>query len=179
VKVFYRKSTVFISIFIFILIPFLSYAQRSREDNIQSEKYSVEQAFIDGRNDAKEETSGLMWFGCGLVPVFGLGASFLFVSGPPQERLLGKPSEYVYAYTKQYKRAKRSKQTRSAMLGCAVSGTILLITSIILLSQEDTECCSGPDLSCGLDDECGNISGCAENSSSCSSSSTSCGGSAE
>lgn len=174
------RSFIFTLIFVLLIIPFLSYAQRSREDDIEEEKYTVEKAISDGKNDAKEETSGLMWFGCGLFPVFGLSASFLFVSGPPQERLLGKPSEYVYAYTKQYKRTKRSKQTRSAMLGCAVSGTILLIASIYVLSQEEVECCSGPDLSCGLSDEgCDNISGCAENSSSCSSSSTSCGGSAE
>jgi len=142
---------------------------------------NVENAQIDARYDATRQVSRAKWTSCGCVGIYlGVAASMLFVASPRIERLLGKSPEYVMIYTRTYKRIMRGQQVRWAALGCATT-TCLLTAFLIASSSEQPLLDCGPDITCGLDDDCqtmvDNTNACFEGSQNCGATLDDCGGS--
>ena len=52
---------------------------------------------------------------------------------PPPERLLGKSSEWVNAYTKAYQKTMRRSRAKSSLGGCFSGGTVLAATVLALI----------------------------------------------
>jgi len=145
-----KSSTKYISIIIalcLIITPLCCYAQRSRTtETEQADSFEAQRA---GIADAKNDSSCPMWYSMGcLFNIFGVAAANLIVPKPSHERLMGKPMEYVWAYTESYKSTRRSLQTRYALYGCLTSGVAAAISLSIAFSQEDAECCLTGDWSC-------------------------------
>ncbi len=142
---------------------------------------NVENAQIDARYDATRQVSRAKWTSCGCVGIYlGVAASMLFVASPRIERLLGKSPEYVMIYTRTYKRIMRGQQVRWAALGCATT-TCLMTAFLIASSSEQPLLDCGPDITCGLDDDCqtmvDNTNACLEGSQNCGVTLDDCGGS--
>jgi hypothetical protein len=104
-----------------------------------------------------------------------VAASLLFVASPRIERLLGKSPDYVMLYTRAYKKTMRSQQARWAALGCATS-TCLLTAFLIAVASDDAVLDCGPDITCGLNDDCQSI---IDNTNDCLDASQSCGTTSE
>jgi hypothetical protein len=51
---------------------------------------------------------------------------------PPADRLLGKSSEWVNAYTKAYKNVTRQHRTEATLIGCMAGGVVLAATVTFL-----------------------------------------------
>ncbi|HEC78905.1 MAG TPA: hypothetical protein ENI34_07160 [candidate division WOR-3 bacterium] len=164
-------------IIISLIIPYQSFAGGTKtKGNVAQE------AKRKAISDAKRDVNRLMWLGCGCIgTIYAVGAAYLIVPGPKAERLLGKSPDYVYIYTNEYKSARRGQQARYALIGCITGGVIVLTAVAISASQDEVECCTGPDLSCGLSEDCNSMSescnscsntseGCSDNSEGCSSS---------
>ena len=124
----------------FLLSPMISFAQYPNlpEDNV----YAI--AKQDAIADAELHTNDLQWVGCGFFGSFlGVGAAYIVESKPPQERLLGKPSSYLFVYNMIYKRTVRSLRLKHALIGCGVSSVLAsCIGTAILIHHcaEDDPC---------------------------------------
>jgi len=139
---------------------------------IKKEAVSEDPAF-DARHDASRQVSKLKWTACGCLGLyFGVGASLLFVGSPREDRLMGKSAEYILSYSRTYKSYARQYQFRSALLGCTAT-TCLAIPFIVLVGASSTDGC-GPDITCGLSDDCNSINNCANSTSNCMNSSSNC-----
>ncbi|TES92058.1 MAG: hypothetical protein E3J87_06285 [Candidatus Cloacimonadota bacterium] len=129
----------------------------------------VARAVADAEADAEKDINRITWLGCGCIfTVYTLGAAYLIVPSPKQERLMGKSYDYVWAYTQAYKSRRRALQLRYALIGTGISSVIVITALVIVVSKEgkDGECCTGPDLSCGLEgcgssESCGSSDGCS------------------
>lgn len=175
------RISVLMIFFVYCISGPLLNAQRTRPEPVSEE--TIDDAFIQAKLDAQEDVSKVQWFGCGFIGlVYGVGAAYLWGRSPDQARFMGKSSDYIYTYTKEYRSKVRSIRTKYALLGCGVSGAILMVGMIIALST--TECdpsCGLTDNTCLTDENCSTAEGCSSGDNGCgsSSSSTSCGGSAD
>jgi hypothetical protein len=138
-----------------------------------------EGAPADGRYDASRQVARAKWTACGCAGVyFGAAASLLFVASPRAERLLGKSPEYVMLYTRAYKKAMRGHQFRWAALGCATT-SCLVTAFVIAVNSDDALLDCGPDITCGLNDDCqswvDNTHACLESSQDCGETMSGCG----
>ena len=155
-----------------------SYAQRSRTEPEQYDTFEAQRAGIAA---AKDDASFPMWYGVGcMFNIFGVGAGYLIVPKPSHERLMGKPMEYVWAYSESYRSTRRSLQTRYALFGCLTFGAIA-VTSVAVMSTQAEEGCSSYDWSCGTSgcndnwDQCNdNWADCNDNWAGCNSSDGGC-----
>lgn len=83
--------------------------------------------------DAQNDVNKLLWGGgsfllgiaggCLLGSAGVIGAS-VYQPDPPAQRLIGKPPQYVLAYTKAYKAKVKRTQLRYASVGC-MGGTVV------------------------------------------------------
>ncbi len=161
--------------------PVTAFAQRGR-DVIPETGGDANQGMIDGRIDAIGDVNGFLWFGCGCTfNYLGVGAALIAVPSPKQYRFMGKSQEYIWAYTRQYKKSRRSEQTKWAAIGCA-TGTVMLISTVVLISASSEGC----NVGCGLNEICdeweqncddwnANITNCNESWDACGGNLSSCG----
>ena len=160
--------------------PISAFAQRGRETESGTGSEAT-QGMLDGRLDAIRDVNGFLWFGCGCTFLYlGVGAALIAGPSPKQYRFMGKSQDYIWSYTKQYKKTSRGQQTKWAAIGCT-SGAVIIAGLAIAISASE-----GCDPGCGLDDMCGewnqtcedwntNITNCNETSSACGSNLSSCG----
>ena len=161
-----------------LMLTSFSYAQRSRTEPEQYDTFEAQRAGIAA---AKDDASFPMWYGVGcMFNIFGVGAGYLIVPKPSHERLMGKPMEYVWAYSESYRSTRRSLQTRYALFGCLTFGAIA-VTSVAVMSTQAEEGCSSYDWSCGTSgcndnwDQCNdNWADCNDNWAGCNSSDGGC-----
>ena len=59
-----------------------------------------------------------------LVPPAVILGSYSYQPNPPPSRLIGKPAEYVYAYTQRYKSKRAKIQAQWVSAGCIISGVV-------------------------------------------------------
>ena len=161
--------------------PVIGFTQRGHGTAPMIEGDAAE-GMRDGRADAIGDVNGFMWFGCGCTfNYLGVGAALIAVPSPKQERFMGKSQDYIWSYTKQYKKTRRGQQTKWAAIGCA-TGTALMVSTVIVLSAQ-TETCN---IGCGMDEICDewdtncdnwndNITNCGNASDACGNSLSSCG----
>jgi hypothetical protein len=167
----FRAVTLFLVVCM-ILGPLRLQAQQPEEKPSKAD--IINQARFDAEKDADMDANKFLWLGCGFVTLWmGMAAAYFIVPSPSAERLMGKSADYVFAYTTMYRSKRRSTQTTFATIGCAISGTIATIALLIALENDEVECCSGPDLSCGLSDE---MDDCNATSENCSNTSENCSG---
>lgn len=147
---------VIVSFLLMCVLPTSLYAQRTRPAVNETDAGAYETA----RMDAREDVSAIKWLGCGCIgTIFAPGIAYLSGASPDEARFVGKSSDYIYTYTRTYKRAVRSYRTKYAMIGCGVTGVFATVGCIIAASQETF------DPSCGLDDACADplgLNGCLE-----------------
>jgi|GEM_PF-3246212 len=150
---------IIVSFLVMYVLPSSLYAQRTRPATVTGE--SDAGAYETARLDAKQDVSAIKWLGCGCIGTLSaVGVAFLWGASPDEGRFVGKSSEYIYTYTRTYKRAVRSYRTKYAMLGCAITGAFATVGCIVAMSQETC------DPSCGLDERCADplgLTGCLEN----------------
>ena len=95
-------------------LPFLTLAQQTTD---------TAQAIADAQRDA-ELTDTSIWGLAGCV--FSFTGVFIAATATPMvppEKLIGKSSEYVIYYASTYREAVKSKQRKSATVGC-ILGTV-------------------------------------------------------
>jgi hypothetical protein len=82
-------------------------------------------AVADAARDAVTDTNGGLWFvvGCA-VGILGVLLGYVMEPSPPPTRLLGRPPEYVAAYTASYRHAGKQEQGKRAMTGCLLGTAI-------------------------------------------------------
>lgn len=84
-------------------------------------------AIQDAKEDANRDTSAWLWLGAGcLFNLLGVGVAYFVAATPPVSRLLGRPPEYVDAYTEAYRKAARDTRFKYASIGCAVNTAIIM-----------------------------------------------------
>jgi hypothetical protein len=130
--------------------PWQSMAQRSAPES----KSDLEEAQRLGEIDADSRVSTMKWFTCGFFTfAIGVGAAYFMVSSPPQERLIGKSSDYAWVYSKAYTKKARGKQVKDSLLGCGIAGSILGIVMIVATVKTCSETSCDPiDLSPGCNE---------------------------
>lgn len=153
--------------------PLAGFAQRGRGAAPVTEGDAA-QGMLDGRIDAIGDVNGFKWFGCGCTFLYlGVGAALIAVPSPKQDRFMGKSQDYIWSYTKQYKKTRRGQQTKWAAIGCATT-TVMLGGLIITISA--TENC---DPGCGLDAMCDewdqNCDAWNDNITNCNNATDACG----
>ena len=136
--------TFHISVFLMIALsfstPFVSYAQRVREEgekttaseqetNTEFEKLAAT-AKADAKRDVKVDFGNrdqLLWFSVGFgCSILGVAAAYLGEGHPPPLRLLGKPPDYVLTYGDTYRNELRKNRAVFAGTGCALSLGLLI-----------------------------------------------------
>ena len=115
--------------FILILLTVLTTVSYSTELGISA------QAITDARNDAQKDVIKPQWIliGCCLGPV-GYTASLATSPEIPIDRFIGKPPEYVYFYSEEYRRKSKSIQSDFALGGWLIA---IVITAFVVLTQPD------------------------------------------
>ena len=102
-------------------------------------------AITDAENDAAASVDRMIWGGgtfigtslvgclfCGLPAII---AASIYEPSPPAQRLMGKSPEYVMVYQKTYGNAVRSRQARSATLGCLGGSVVAGIVWGVFFSE--------------------------------------------
>ena len=145
-----RKSTILFIIFLIVLAPVHSMAQRGVSEN----KSDVEEAEQHAEIDAENDVNTLKWLSCGcIILAIGVGIAYFVVPTPPQERLIGKSSDYVWMYTRTYAKKTRAKQVKYSLIGCGITGTIAGIVMIVAVAKACSETSCDPiDLSPGCNE---------------------------
>jgi hypothetical protein len=170
-KKFNFKSLTLFLVLCMILGPFRLQAQETETKPSKTE--IINRARVDAERDAKVDANAFLWFGCGFITLWiGMGAAYFIVPSPSAERLMGKSADYVFAYTTMYRSKRRSTQTKFATLGCLVSGTVTTFIILFALSNDEIECCGGPEINCLGNEE--NGENCVQTSAGCSNSSEGC-----
>jgi hypothetical protein len=169
------------TVFSLIFNPITAYAQRGR-DAAPEISGDANQGMMEGRRDAIHDVNGFLWFGCGCTfNYLGVGAALIAVPSPKQYRFMGKSQDYIWAYTKQYKKTRRGQQTKYAAIGCA-TGTAIALSTLLLLSIQSDNC----NIGCGMDQICdewnqncdewnANITNCSESWNTCTNNINTCG----
>lgn len=86
------------------------------------------QGTMEGEMDAKSNEGGPLWFFVGFcVGVLGVVIAYVVEPSPPPTRIVGKSSDYTTAYTSAYKAAGKKAQGKIALIGCVVSGLIVVL----------------------------------------------------
>ncbi len=95
-------------------------------------------ACADAERQAESDVSAGTWFafGCFLgILVYLIG---LQPENPPAANLLGKPPEYVAAYTDCYRAKTKDIKSKNALTGCLVgAGVQVLLYAIIIAAADD------------------------------------------
>lgn len=70
---------------------------------------------------AEAEVNKMLWFGAGfLIGPLAVLVAYMVTPSPPQSGLIGKPPEYVAAYTDAFKAKGKNIQTNMSLIGCLV-----------------------------------------------------------
>ena len=97
------------------------------------------QAIIDARADAENDVNeqGWVFFGCCLT---GLAVSVAVLSSPevPIDKFIGKPPEYIYFYSEEYRRKVRELRLRYTAIGWLAT-TALVGFVYVVLTIESTD----------------------------------------
>ncbi|NLI98384.1 hypothetical protein GX441_06960 [bacterium] len=126
----------------------------------------AENACEQAKADAKRDSQWWLWTGAGcLINIIGVGLAYLLKPSPPPERLLGKPSDYVTAYTDCYVKEARKERAGKAWIGCGVAGGVALIGTVILVisAQQAGQACGdacGDAIGTALGNACSNAINC-------------------
>lgn len=107
-------------------IPPVTFAQQ----HLQAE------AIITAERDAENDVSKGHWFlgGC-FGGVVGVIVGYAVPPDPSATRLLGKSPEYVAAYTDAYRERAKMVQTNNALIGCVVSGLLIVALAVVEASD--------------------------------------------
>lgn len=92
----------------------------------------------DGQNSAKADISGGTWFiaGCFLGPlVYLIG---LQPENPPATNLLGKPPEYVAAFTDCYRNETKRIKSSNALTGCLIGSIVQIGLYVAIIASADS-----------------------------------------
>lgn len=110
---------------VLVLNPILALAQQA---DIVAEARAAAEA------DAKADTDTRVWFAAGCLGGWvGLVVAYVYQPSPPAGRLVGKPPEYVAAYTDAYKEAVKKIQTKWAWRGCLTAGAASVAYVIVTI----------------------------------------------
>lgn len=83
------------------------------------------QAKIDAQNDINGNYE--KWFFIGLLGnIFGVGYSYFAKINIPEERLIGKPPEYLEEYFKEYKKSLKIERLKKSLTGATISSIVIL-----------------------------------------------------
>jgi hypothetical protein len=149
-----KRTISLIIVFTILAVPVFAFAQDS------------ETACAQAKADAKRDSQWWLWTGAGcLINIIGVGLAYLLKPAPPPERLLGKPSDYVTAYTDCYVKEARKDRAGKAWIGCGVAGGVALIGTVILViaAQEAGQSCGescGDAIGTALGNACSNSINC-------------------
>lgn len=116
-------------------IPFVSYAQQKPiETKAEIEAEARAQAIADAENDTNKSN----WFmaGC-FLSILGVAIASVSKAPVPAERLIGKSSVYVAAYTSSYQAKQTEIQTNWALGGCAVIPLAILGCIVAFIIEVD------------------------------------------
>jgi hypothetical protein len=90
-------------------------------------------AIQDAKEDANRDTSACLWLGAGcLFNLLGVGVAYFVAATPPVSRLLGRPPEYVDAYTEAYRAAVRRIRLESALHGCCLGTAAAVVIGVLI-----------------------------------------------
>ena len=122
---------------IVLLILLVTAIPAFASDSDKPSDYFQKMACEDALRHAEQEFSRPAWFCIGCFgSVGGWAIAMALEPSPPINRLLGKPPEYIAAYTKAYVAATRQLRTNTALIGCmipsAIAGIIVLFSAALL-----------------------------------------------
>ncbi|MBN1694395.1 hypothetical protein JW879_03230 [candidate division WOR-3 bacterium] len=102
-------------------------------------------AMNDATKDANKKVCKACWFGTGLT-IVGAGIAFIWSAPSPDPAVfVGKPPEYVEAYTYHYKRTAKNTRIVYSMSGCIFSVVLVGGAILIPIAFETTYDCISPD----------------------------------
>lgn len=132
-------------VLIFILVPFLVFAETTNTDSPEKPEY--EAGYQAGREAAKG--NGL-WFLSGFfLPGVGVILPWLFTPKTPMDDLAGKSSDYVDGYTTGYRKKTKLKNFGWALGGTGAAVGVTVIVGLIALRAGCSSCGSSIGDSCG------------------------------
>jgi len=93
----------------------------------------------EGERQARSDISGGTWFAIGCLA--GLIGYLIAMSepNPPAMQLMGKPPEYVAAYTDCYRNKGKSIKTKNALTGCLVGTGVSVVIYAILIAAASND----------------------------------------
>lgn len=78
--------------------------------------------------DAGIEVNKFLWGAIGFIlGVVGVLIAYMVPPSPPAMKLMGKSSDYVMTYTQCYQEKGKSEQGTASLIGCAISGILVII----------------------------------------------------
>ena len=95
-----------------------------------------DQAMLDANADVDQYVSSVSWFiggficGC-FAPLYAV----IDTADVPASRLVGKPSEYVLAYTSAYQSKAKSKRIKISSIGCVVGTAVGVVVGLLTNSE--------------------------------------------
>lgn len=108
-----------LSILMILSLPFEVSAQLSL----------TEQAAADAKIDAKLYVSPFAWGAYGFAcACLAIPHAFLMDPSIPIDRLIGKPPEYVDAYTRVFRQHAKRRRLQAAAIGCGIGAVISALT---------------------------------------------------
>jgi len=89
----------------------------------------------EAQADAERDVSAILWIGIGfLLGPVGVLIGYMVAPSPPASRIMGKSSNYVMQYTSCYQDKAKSVQGINSIIGCAISGVLVIVYYIWAMS---------------------------------------------
>lgn len=99
---------------------------------VLAQEPTIEEAVRQAEVQVEKDVSPLLWGGFGfLCSIVAPGVALFMTPSPPATALIGKPSEYVLAYTTTYKRVARNRKLTYSVTGCAVSALLSMLLGVL------------------------------------------------
>ncbi len=96
---------------------------------------NVHQIRMTAEQDAENDSSKILWFFVGLVlSILGVLVAYIYQQAPPASRFLDKSQEWTVLYSDAYKAKLRSIQLKYSLIGFFISGVLIVIYIILMLS---------------------------------------------
>lgn len=96
---------------------------------------NVDQIQLAADQDAESDSIRILWFFVGLIlSILGVLVAYIYQQAPPASRFLDKSQEWIVLYSDAYKVKVRNIQVKYSAIGFFLSGVLLVIYIIIMLS---------------------------------------------
>ncbi|HPI02507.1 MAG TPA: hypothetical protein PLB12_00820 [Candidatus Goldiibacteriota bacterium] len=117
---------------LFVMFLVISFLVSGFSGVVFAEKAEAGTVCAQAQMDAAADVNKVLWIGSGcLLGVIGILIGYVASPSVPANRIMGKSSDYLQAYTSCYKDEGKGEQGMNAIIGCGISSAIMGVIYLI------------------------------------------------